>query len=285
MSSALPLTIMERERKIRLDPAALEQAKKVAPAAPINQIGHMHTLATADDIMPYTPNNDTVYSGAFLELAGGPIILTAPDIADRYWSVEVADAYTNNLFYIGTRATGGKGGNHAFVGPDWHGTLPEGVIVHRFPTNTGMFAIRIGVLPAGPVRSAKGQRATGKIPPDLARQLGRPREIRPGRSPQARHAPELHRRSRLVPDRSPICSPKTRRRPISKPLSSCSAAAASSSASRWISPRSTKPPMTASARAAATAPQIMKWKVKYRGTPYPTRWNNLRPGNYGDRLF
>ena len=155
---ALPLSIMERERKIRLDPAALEQAKKVAPAAPINQIGHMHTLATANDIMPYTPNNDTVYSGAFLELAGGPIILTAPDIADRYWSVEVADAYTNNLFYIGTRATGGKGGNHAFVGPDWHGTLPEGVIVHRFPTNTGMFAIRIGVLPQDAADLQEGQR-------------------------------------------------------------------------------------------------------------------------------
>jgi hypothetical protein len=92
---ALPLTIMERERNVRLNPAALEQAKKVAPAAPINQIGNMRTLATADDIMPYTPNNDTVYSGAFLELAGGAIILTAPDIADRYWSVEVADAYTN----------------------------------------------------------------------------------------------------------------------------------------------------------------------------------------------
>ena len=39
------------------------------------------------------------------------------------------------------------------------------------------------------------------------------------------------------------------------------------------------------ARAAATAPQIMKWKVKYRGTPYPTRWNNLRPGDYGDDYF
>ena len=35
--------------KIRLDPAALKQAKKVAPAAPINQIGNMHALATAND--------------------------------------------------------------------------------------------------------------------------------------------------------------------------------------------------------------------------------------------
>jgi hypothetical protein len=53
----LPLTMLERERKIRLNPVALEKAKKFAPAAPINQIGHMKTLATADDVMPYTPNN------------------------------------------------------------------------------------------------------------------------------------------------------------------------------------------------------------------------------------
>src|SRR5271157_4034847 len=111
----LPLTMLERERKVRLNPAALEKAKKFAPAAPINEIGHMKSLATADDIMPYTPNNDTVYSGAFLELKDEPVILTAPDISDRYWSVEVADAYTNNLLYIGTRATGGKGGDHAFM--------------------------------------------------------------------------------------------------------------------------------------------------------------------------
>ena len=39
------------------------------------------------------------------------------------------------------------------------------------------------------------------------------------------------------------------------------------------------------ARAAADGPQIMKWKVKHRGTPYPTRWNNLRPGTYGVDYF
>ncbi len=37
--------------------------------------------------------------------------------------------------------------------------------------------------------------------------------------------------------------------------------------------------------AAADGPQIMKWKVKHRGTPYPTRWNNLRPGTYGVDYF
>lgn len=162
----LPLTMLERERKVRLNPAALEKAKKFAPAAPINEIGHMKTLATANDIMPYTPNNDTVYSGALLELKDEPVILTAPDILDRYWSVEVADAYTNNLFYIGTRATGGKGGNHAFVGPNWKGTLPQGVIEHRVPTNTVMFAIRIGVVPqdAEDLKRSTRSRTSSKRP-------------------------------------------------------------------------------------------------------------------------
>ncbi len=39
------------------------------------------------------------------------------------------------------------------------------------------------------------------------------------------------------------------------------------------------------ARAIQDGPQIMKWKVKFRGTPYLTRWNNLRPGTYGFDYF
>ena len=38
-------------------------------------------------------------------------------------------------------------------------------------------------------------------------------------------------------------------------------------------------------RAVAEGPMIMKWKVKYRGTPYATRWNNLHPGTYGFDYF
>lgn len=160
---SLPLTIFERERKLRLDPAALKRAQKFAPAAPINQIGNMKGLATADDIMPYTPNNDTVYSGALIELGDGPIILTVPEIPDRYCSVEVADCYTENLFYIGTRATGGRGGNHAFVGPNWKGKLPSGVIEHRVPYNSLMFALRIGVLPNDDRDLKKSTRFTRKV--------------------------------------------------------------------------------------------------------------------------
>ncbi len=280
----LPLTVFERERTLRLDPAALEKAKKYAPAAPINQIGHMKTLATADDVMPYTPNNDTVYSGALLELRDEPIILTAPDIGDRYWSVEVADSYTNNLFYIGTRATGGKGGNHAFVGPNWKGTLPPGVIEHRVPTDSVMFAIRIGVRPGDGADLAKvnalqdqfkltslsnwtdpakhGQAAVPDIGPrphyqgDLAffQTLADLLTADPP-PPGNEAAVELLSRSGIF---------------VGKPMD--------------IEALS-EPMRRGLARAATDGPQIMKWKVKFRGTPYPTRWNNLRPGSYGVDYF
>jgi hypothetical protein len=276
----LPLTIVERERKLRLDPVALEKAKRVAPAAAINQIGNMLTLATADDVMPYTPNNDTVYSGALLELADQPIILSAPNIHDRYWSVEAADAYTNNIFYIGTRATGGDGGNHAFVGPNWKGELPPGVIEHRMPTNDMMFALRIGVLPQDKAdlqrvnelqqqfhltsldnwsdKSRFGQVAALHDAP-LPAHTGDLAYFQTAADLLMRNPPPSgHEAAIILLSRGGI--------DVGKPMD--------------VS-KLDEPAHEGLVRAEETAPEILKWKVKFRGTPYPTRWNNLRPGDYG----
>jgi hypothetical protein len=250
----MPLTIFDRERKLQVNPAALEKAKKFAPAAPINQIGHMKPLATADDIMPYTPNNDTVYSGALLELADEPIILTAPDIPDRYWFVEVADAHTNNLFYIGTRATGGKSGNHAFDGPNWKGTLPGDVIEHRVPNRLRDVRYSHRRRSTGRRGSAEGQCSAGEVPPDLAEQLGRQEQVRHGSSSRFAQAPgETWPTSKL-----PLtCSPRILPRRITQPPSSSSVEAASSSVSPSIPPSSTNPPMRGS-------PERRKWGRRSR---------------------
>jgi len=280
----LPLTIFERERSLRLDPVALEKAKKFAPAAPINQLGHMKNLSTADDVMPYTPNNDTIYSGALLELSAGPVILTAPDILDRYWSVEVADSYTNNLFYIGTRATDGKGGNHAFVGPDWQGELPKNVIEHRVPTNSIMFALRIGVLPNDPDDLAKVHKLQEGFALTSLSNWGVPEKFGKADIPNLPTRPAYkgdlafyQTVADLLKETPP---PKEQEAAIillrrggievGKPMD--------------ISKLS-EPAHKGLARAAAMGPQVMKWKVKFRGTPYPTRWNNLRPGDYGFDYF
>lgn len=276
----LPLTILERERRIRYDPVALEKARKVAPAAPANQIGHMKTLATADDVLPYTPNNDTVYSGALLELVDGPVILTAPDIMDRYWSVEVADCYTNNLFYIGTRATSGKGGNHAFIGPNWKGTLPPGVIEHRVPTNTVMFAIRIGVLPGDPEDLKKVNALQEKFALTSLSNWGDTAKFGQAAAPKLAPHPNysgdlayFQTVADLLIDNPP---PKDQEAAVILLRRGGIIVGEPMDISKLDDPSH-----KGLARAAVEGPQIMKWKVKFRGTPYPTRWNNLRPGDYG----
>ncbi len=280
----LPLVIFERERSLRQNPAALEKAKKFAPAAPINEIGHMKTLATADDVMPYTPNNDTVYSGALLEFGEEPMILTTPEILDRYWSVEVADCYTNNVFYIGTRATKGKGGNHAFVGPNWKGTLPDGVIEHRMPNDSAMFAIRIGVLPNDPADLKRVNALQEAFRITSLGNWGHPEKLGmatvPKLPPHADYKGELSFYQTLADLLAQDPPPKEHgaavvllRRgniDVGKPFD---ASRLDEAARKGL------------ARAAVDAPIVMKWKVKFRGTPYPTRWNNLRPGDYGFDYF
>lgn len=280
----LPLTITERERKLRLDPVALEKAKAYAPAAPLNQIGHMKTLATADDVMPYTPNNDTVYSGVGMELRDEPMILTAPDITDRYWSVEVADAYTNNVFYLGTRATGGKGGDHAFVGPNWHGELPPGVIEHRLPNNSAMVAIRIGVLPDNAADLAEVNALQEKFTTTALSNWNDPAKhgqvTVPDLSPRPNYQGDLaffQTVADLAAENPPApgndAAIELLRRggvTLGKPMD--------------INTLS-EPMRKGLARAAVDGPNVMSWKVKYRGTPYPTRWNNLEPGTYGVNYF
>lgn len=138
-----PLFITERERVRRerlTGPVANE------PAAPINHLGHMTRLATAQGDLPYSPNNDTVYTGIGIDVSREPMILRMPAITDRYASVHVADAYVENQPYVySTRVNGGRATDIAFVGPDWHGVLPAGLTEERVDTNTVSVTVRIAV--------------------------------------------------------------------------------------------------------------------------------------------
>jgi len=64
-----------------------------------------------------TPNNDTLYSQAFVDLTKGPVKLTVPDVGERYQSVAIMDMYTNNNAVLGRRTSGGAAGNWTLVGP------------------------------------------------------------------------------------------------------------------------------------------------------------------------
>jgi len=101
----------------------------------LNTIAHRSQLLDHTSRMVTAPNNDTIYSSAFLELSGGPIEINAPNSADRYFSIAFMQAFTDVFAYIGTRATQGQGGRHWIVGPQWNGEVPAGVRLIRSPTN------------------------------------------------------------------------------------------------------------------------------------------------------
>jgi hypothetical protein len=81
------------------------------------------------------PNIDTLYGFAWLDLASEPQLIRVPDTNDRYYCIQLIDAYANTFQYIGRRATGTTEGTYAIVGPVWKGTLPAGVQRIDAPTN------------------------------------------------------------------------------------------------------------------------------------------------------
>lgn len=96
--------------------------------APFNQINNESRVFTYEDTAVVTPNSDTPYSVAWLDLRAEPIVLSVPAVeSDRYYSVQMVDGNTYNYGYIGTRATGNDAGDYMVVGPDWKGETPDGI--------------------------------------------------------------------------------------------------------------------------------------------------------------
>jgi hypothetical protein len=105
------------------------------PGVPMNRVGHRAALADHTSRQVTAPNNDTIYSSAFLELSSGPIEVVSPTETERYFSIAFMDAFTDNFAYIGTRATRGQGGKFWVVGPQWTGAPPADVTLIRSSTN------------------------------------------------------------------------------------------------------------------------------------------------------
>jgi len=96
--------------------------------APFNTIANTARVYTPADKVVVTPNSDTPYSFAVLDLRAEPVVLTVPAIDPmRYYSIQLIDLYTFNFAYVGTRATGNGAGSYMVAGPDWKGEQPEGV--------------------------------------------------------------------------------------------------------------------------------------------------------------
>ena len=106
--------------------------------APVNQLIFSETLATAATRVVVTPNVDTLYTQAWLDVAKEPMIYRMPT-SDRFFNVQVLDAWTNTVTVLKDP------GNYAFVRNNWKGTLPDGVKKVEVPTDTVWLICRIVV--------------------------------------------------------------------------------------------------------------------------------------------
>jgi hypothetical protein len=97
------------------------------PHAAVNHFWHSRAMAGPESLAGGSPNNDTLYSITWLDLSKEPVIVSVPDVGDRYYTMEIASFDSDNFAYVGMRTTGTKAGNYAIVGPLWKGELPAGV--------------------------------------------------------------------------------------------------------------------------------------------------------------
>jgi hypothetical protein len=63
------------------------------------------------------------------------MVLSVPEMGNRYYLMQMLDAWTNVFAAPGTRTTGSGKGDFAVTGPDWKGELPDGMKELSSPTN------------------------------------------------------------------------------------------------------------------------------------------------------
>ena len=119
---AFPLVILDATRTFSTNTRTATSDK-----APINQFIHAKKLANATTRVVVTPNVDTIYTQAFLDVGAEPMIYGVPQ-TDRFFNVQVLDAWTN------TAAVLEAPGLYAITRADWQGELPEGVQRIDVPT-------------------------------------------------------------------------------------------------------------------------------------------------------
>ena len=107
-----------------------------------NRFDHIRKLEDASHLSGGAPNNDTLYSRAWVYLKDEPVILSVPPIHDRYYTMEIVDFMGDNFAYVGVRTTGTGAGDYAIIGPGWKGDLPAGV--KPLPPSTTPWATILG---------------------------------------------------------------------------------------------------------------------------------------------
>ena len=127
---AYPLVLMDLTRRTDSE----RRAQAGLPGA--NQFVHAKEFPDDHSRIVIRPNADTLYSTAWLDLSREPILLHVPDTHDRYYVMQLLDAWTETFAMPGKRTRGTGEQWIGIAGPGWKGILPPHVERIDAPTNT-----------------------------------------------------------------------------------------------------------------------------------------------------
>jgi len=96
------------------------------PLAPMNQVVMLTSYIDPAERYIADPNQDVVYGLGYLSLEKEPMVIQVPDFGDRFWTLPVYDARTDQISEIGLQY-GTKPGFYMVVGPSWKGATPAGI--------------------------------------------------------------------------------------------------------------------------------------------------------------
>jgi hypothetical protein len=116
-------------------PLVLMDVTRATTPAAANRFVHRTEFPDDKFTDVVTPNVDTLYSMAWLDLTKEPMVLSVPDLGRRYYTMELLDAWSNVIAAPGTRTTGNGKGAFAIIGPDWAAELPSTLEAIQSPTN------------------------------------------------------------------------------------------------------------------------------------------------------
>jgi hypothetical protein len=126
-----------------------------------NTLSHARRLLGPRDRWITMPNNDTLYTIAWLDLSAGPVRVTYPAMDARYFSFAFLDPWTDNAALVSRRTHGGGARTLWLAPPGWTGEPPAGDTPLRMDANDVWMLGRVlvdGEADVPPVRRGPGRR-------------------------------------------------------------------------------------------------------------------------------
>jgi hypothetical protein len=135
--------------------------------AGFNQVWNDAKTFTPEDTAIPTPNADTPYSMIQADLRAEPLVFCVPEVEKgRYFSAQLADLYSFNYGYVGSRTTGNGAGCYLVAGPNWKGDKPKGISkVFRSETQFSLIIFRAQLFNAADIDNVKKVQAGFRAEP------------------------------------------------------------------------------------------------------------------------